>query len=528
MLCTGQSGFYRESGVDHMDEQNIYSEKKLGSFVTTYRESMFSKPQDIDVTITATRVFGVGFISEQIGTKEGDPEYKRFFCNLDEITKVYINTNSRTSPIYIQCDENNKGVINRRRVILPSFRNNEEIVSIITSAKADIDKKAEKQRSSDNAQKRMAIEEEKLREMERRKKAADAEFESLTAGFGKPELPEAAKKLEQPHPPAEFDVADILGIEDIVGVVPEASEKASAPAEKEIKEAPPEEEAKKVSPKAPAPPEEEAKKAPPKAPAPPEEEAKKAPPKAPAPPEEKAKKAPPKAPAPPEKEALAEAAAPHKEEVKEAPIKTPAPAPAPPEKEDAEAPAAHKEKPKAPAFISAPPKEEVKKAPPEAPAPPKPAVKAPKPHKAASPVFEFDEISVSAEAMEEAEKMSSKAAEKTVTAEFDEIEIPEGVDIANDERDAFAASKSTRADFDEIDVPEGFDEDDFEEAGSDDDSTYEEAKTSVRLEDFFEPHGTITLDEFQDVVKKLKSALDNGEMTKEEFAAEKAKLMRYL
>ena len=149
-----------------MDDLSVYSEKKLAGYDTNYRESIIAKPQEVSITITAAHIYGQGYICSQIGTKEEDPEYTRFSCGYDEISKIYINNNNKNSPIYIQCDQNNKGVINRRRIILPSFSNNDEIVSVINSAKAEFDKKLEKQRESEKSRKIHEIEERKVKENE--------------------------------------------------------------------------------------------------------------------------------------------------------------------------------------------------------------------------------------------------------------------------------------------------------------------------------------------------------------------------
>lgn len=206
------------------DLSSIYSEKKLAYYETTYKEGVLAKPQDINIAVTAAHLYGLAFICEQVGTKEGDPEYTRFSCGLEEITKVYINNNNRNSPIYIQCDDTSKSVMNRKRIILPSFNNNEEIVKVITSAKAEFDKKADKQRENEHNKKVKAVEESKVAERERLKKAADAEFESMTADYKKPE---PVKKAEEEKPKAaapDFSVADMLGIEDIVGISEAAEE----------------------------------------------------------------------------------------------------------------------------------------------------------------------------------------------------------------------------------------------------------------------------------------------------------------
>lgn len=226
-----------------MDEQSsIYSEKKLAYYETTYKENILAKPQDVNVSITAAHLFGLAFICDQVGTKEEDPTYTRFSCSYDEITKIYINNNNRNSPIYIQCDEATKGVVNRRRIILPCFPNNDEIVNIISGAKAEFDKKTEKQRQQEKDAKLKEIEENKIKEHERLKKAADAEFESMTAGY---------EKVTKPSKPAEdFSVADILGLDDIVGTPMEEEAPVAAAMEEtpEPKAEPAEETVEEVKP----------------------------------------------------------------------------------------------------------------------------------------------------------------------------------------------------------------------------------------------------------------------------------------
>lgn len=156
-----------------MDNQaSIYNEKKLAFFESTYRETVLSKPQEVNVTITPEHIYGQAYICDQTGTREEDPVYSRFTCGLEEITKIYINNNNRNSPIYVQCDDTSKSVMNRRRIILPCFKNNSEIVQMIESAKAELDKKLEVRREAEKA--------EKLKNL---RKAADDEFESMTSGY---------------------------------------------------------------------------------------------------------------------------------------------------------------------------------------------------------------------------------------------------------------------------------------------------------------------------------------------------------
>lgn len=197
------------------DQTNVYSEKKLASFETIYRESVFSKPLDITVTITAAHIYGAGYICVQKGTKEDDPEYGKYVCGLEDITKISINTNNKTQPINVQCDEVEKGVPSRKRIILPHFPNAEEIMRLINDAKADYDRK--------HAPRKQPSDEEKQKERERLKKAADEEFLNATADYDKQD--KKAKKGE------DFTVADILGLDDFTPIIPE--KKAEEPAKEE-------------------------------------------------------------------------------------------------------------------------------------------------------------------------------------------------------------------------------------------------------------------------------------------------------
>ncbi len=199
------------------DQTNVYSEKKLASFETIYKESVFSKPLDITVTITAAHIYGAGYICVQKGTKEDDPEYGKYVCGLEDITKISINTNNKSQPINVQCDEVEKGVPSRKRIILPHFPNAEEIMRLINDAKADYDRK--------HAPKKQPSEEEKQKERERLKKAADEEFLNATAGYDKQDKDKKTKKVE------DFTVADILGLDDFTPIVPE--KKAEEPVKEE-------------------------------------------------------------------------------------------------------------------------------------------------------------------------------------------------------------------------------------------------------------------------------------------------------
>lgn len=186
------------------NQSSVYNEKKIAYYESTFRTSMLSKPLEVNITVTAAHLYGLAYIMEQNGTKEGDPVYMRFTCSLDEITKVYINDNVKTSPLYVQCDNMNKGVLNRKRIIVPCLPNVAEAVETINSAKAAYDEKMQKSKERMNAQKAASAEaanadaaEDKMKEYERMKKLADAEFDNL------PPLKVKAPVQETPAPKAE-------------------------------------------------------------------------------------------------------------------------------------------------------------------------------------------------------------------------------------------------------------------------------------------------------------------------------------
>ncbi len=67
---------------------SVYQEKKISGYEGWFKESSFSKPVNVYLTITVAHIFGEAYIMEQEGTKEGNPVYKRCICTLEEITKV--------------------------------------------------------------------------------------------------------------------------------------------------------------------------------------------------------------------------------------------------------------------------------------------------------------------------------------------------------------------------------------------------------------------------------------------------------
>ena len=117
------------------NEANIYNEEKLAYYESLYRPSVLAKPQEINLTITSAHIYGQGFVCEQKGTQEGDLEYCRFNCSLDQITKVFVNDNKKSSPLYIQLEDTSRGFMNRKRIILPCLDKIEKIVEKIYDVK---------------------------------------------------------------------------------------------------------------------------------------------------------------------------------------------------------------------------------------------------------------------------------------------------------------------------------------------------------------------------------------------------------
>ncbi|MGN0696733.1 MAG: hypothetical protein ACI4J5_08230 [Oscillospiraceae bacterium] len=210
------------------NQTSIYNEKKLAYYEATYKLSVLAKPQDVNLTLTAAHIYGLGYIMEQNGTKEGDPIYTRFSCGLDEITKVYINENSRQSPLYIQCDTMNKGVLFRRRIIIPCLKNASAVVDEILSVKKQYDEKMEKSKERAKAISRRAAEEapraeeahpaeaapqkksfdDKLKDFERMKKLSDSFFDNIPIP-GKEHSAKTAAPEVLPEGPAAAETAAV-------------------------------------------------------------------------------------------------------------------------------------------------------------------------------------------------------------------------------------------------------------------------------------------------------------------------------
>lgn len=170
-------------------QSSVYSEKKIAAYESLFKESNFAKPQEVYLTITVAHVFGQAYILEQEGTKEGDPVYSRFVCPLEEITKVYVNDKIKKPwPLFIQCDTNVKGVIHRKRIVIPCLNDPTAIAEQINEVKAIHMQKYEAAMERENQKKRTELE--NARMMEQSEKEAKSTL---------PPLP-AAPKLTDPVP----------------------------------------------------------------------------------------------------------------------------------------------------------------------------------------------------------------------------------------------------------------------------------------------------------------------------------------
>ncbi|MDR0975158.1 MAG: SHOCT domain-containing protein [Ruminococcus sp.] len=119
----------------------IYAEKTIATYETKYRDNPLSKPQEIVLTITAGHLYGKAFVCEQVATKEEDIFYSKFSASISDISNITINTYIKELPIYISFEKpskDNKYAKDRRRIILPSFDNPENIVAQITETKDKI------------------------------------------------------------------------------------------------------------------------------------------------------------------------------------------------------------------------------------------------------------------------------------------------------------------------------------------------------------------------------------------------------
>ena len=195
-------------------QSSVYSEKKIAAYESLFKESNFAKPQEVYLTITVAHVFGQAYILEQEGTKEGDPVYSRFVCPLEEITKVYVNDKIKKPwPLFIQCDTHVKGVIHRKRIVIPCLNDPTAIAEQINEVKAIHMQKYEAAIERENQKKRAELESARMKEQ------IEKEAKNTL-----PPLP-TVEKLPDPGP--ETPVPNKAALEP----VPEAKPKA-APAPK--------------------------------------------------------------------------------------------------------------------------------------------------------------------------------------------------------------------------------------------------------------------------------------------------------
>lgn len=146
-------------------QSSVYSEKKIAAYESLFKESNFAKPQEVYLTITVAHVFGQAYILEQEGTKESDPVYSRFVCPLEEITKVYVNDKIKKPwPLFIQCDTNVKGVIHRKRIVIPCLNDPTAIAEQINEVKAIHMQKYEAAIERENQKKRAELESARMKE----------------------------------------------------------------------------------------------------------------------------------------------------------------------------------------------------------------------------------------------------------------------------------------------------------------------------------------------------------------------------
>ena len=146
-------------------QSSVYSEKKIAAYESLFRESNFAKPQEVYLTLTVAHVFGQAYIVEQEGTKEGDAVYSRCVCPLEEITKVYVNDKIKKPwPLFIQCDTNVKGVIHRKRIVIPCLENPTAIAEQINQTKAVYMEKYEAAVERENQKKRAELENDRMKE----------------------------------------------------------------------------------------------------------------------------------------------------------------------------------------------------------------------------------------------------------------------------------------------------------------------------------------------------------------------------
>lgn len=199
-------------------QSSVYSEKKIAAYESLFKESNFAKPQEVYLTITVAHVFGQAYILEQEGTKEGDPVYSRFVCPLEEITKVYVNDKIKKPwPLFIQCDTNVKGIIHRKRIVIPCLNDPTAIAEQINEVRAIHMQKFEAAMERENQKKRAELENARIKE-QIEKEAKNTlpplpAVEKLPDPIAEIPVPPKAKPAPAPAPkPKAAPVSDIKSV----------------------------------------------------------------------------------------------------------------------------------------------------------------------------------------------------------------------------------------------------------------------------------------------------------------------------
>ncbi len=219
--------FYRIGVMNMSNDQNssVYNEKKIAAYESVFKETNFAKPMDIFLTITAAHLFGQAYIITQEGIKEGDPVYSRFVVPLEEITKIYINDAVKAHSLFIQCDNNIKGVVHRKRIVIPCLNNVEAVMKQIEEVRAAHMEKIEAAQQKEQEKKRKAIEEKQSAEP-KKKTRSDDELPDAPAKRGrKPKTEKSAPAAEVAAPVQDVAVKEQ---ETVNKSLPETAEPAGS------------------------------------------------------------------------------------------------------------------------------------------------------------------------------------------------------------------------------------------------------------------------------------------------------------
>ena len=183
------------NGFDSAAYAAAHTEKMVANYETQFKESAFAKPQSIYFTITAQHLYGESFVMEQEGTMEGDPVYCRFVIPLEDITKIYINDRVKTLPLFIQCDTNIKGIVHRKRIIVPCLPNVQKVVEQIKEVHAAHMKKFE--RSKEKERERKLSELQKQEAEQKKAVPAPSEEPEKRSIYFDPSIPAAVPKAKK-------------------------------------------------------------------------------------------------------------------------------------------------------------------------------------------------------------------------------------------------------------------------------------------------------------------------------------------